>query len=257
MPEAIIGQSDLSFITLVGCDLPNGAFRALMGLWSFRNRTTGRCHPKLSTLAERLGIPRRTVQRWMAQLRASGTITATRHRYCCSYEFHVGAQRKGPRCATSAAGDEMAESRCATLATGTFGTSAVSRETESRCATPSTVMNSTCATQERMPAESGRPNGMGKHQSDLTPRASAPASNGASGDTACANSGASGRAYSGASGRPHPSYEPIKGNRTARSRGFSPPNKKTFNNTSPRKSMQQETLEAYYRQERAKYGTHS
>lgn len=56
--------------------LSSGARRALIGLISFRNQTTGQCNPGITTLCGRVQAPRRSVCRWLAELRARGIVAS-------------------------------------------------------------------------------------------------------------------------------------------------------------------------------------
>jgi DNA-binding transcriptional ArsR family regulator len=69
--------------------LSSGAHLALIGLISFRNKSTGLCCPRIATLSERLGAPYRTVSRWLNELRAAGIVESTRHRGSNSYRIDL------------------------------------------------------------------------------------------------------------------------------------------------------------------------
>lgn len=70
-------------------DLSSGAFRALLALLSFRNKSSGLCCPKIATLGERLGVPRRTLCRWLAELRLAGVVGVTHRRGSNSYQINL------------------------------------------------------------------------------------------------------------------------------------------------------------------------
>ena len=70
-------------------NLSSGAFRALTGLLSFRNKASGRCCPRISTLSERLGVPYGTVRRWLRELRAAGVVDTARHQTYNSYQIQL------------------------------------------------------------------------------------------------------------------------------------------------------------------------
>ena len=59
----------------------------LAQLMDHRNKTTGQCNPRESSLAEELGISRQTVLRGLKELRRAGWIQAKRGQNGNRYEF--------------------------------------------------------------------------------------------------------------------------------------------------------------------------
>jgi hypothetical protein len=80
-----------SLITILEIpSISNGARQALLGLLSFRNKTSGQCCPRIATLRGRLGgVSYRTVSRWLCELRAAGLLESTRHRGSSCYRFEL------------------------------------------------------------------------------------------------------------------------------------------------------------------------
>lgn len=74
---AIIGWSRLSNAAASDPDLPDWAFRVLAGLATFCDRE-GACHPKIATVAERIGKGRRMVERGLRLLEQLGYVAITR-----------------------------------------------------------------------------------------------------------------------------------------------------------------------------------
>src|SRR4030095_15059958 len=91
-------MSALAFSVLECLSIPNissGSRMALTALLSYRNRTTGQCNPKITTLIERLGgVHERRLYRWLAELRTAGIVISTKHRGPNSYEFHIATTRE-------------------------------------------------------------------------------------------------------------------------------------------------------------------
>jgi len=70
--------------------LSSGARQTLAGLLSFRNRTTGLCCPRIDTLCARLGgASRRSVIRWIKELKDSGAVLITYRRGPSQYDIQV------------------------------------------------------------------------------------------------------------------------------------------------------------------------
>jgi hypothetical protein len=67
--------------------LSSGARITLFALLSFRNKETGQCNPRITTLSERLGAPYGTVRCWLRELRLSGAVEMTKHRGSNSYRI--------------------------------------------------------------------------------------------------------------------------------------------------------------------------
>jgi DNA-binding transcriptional ArsR family regulator len=82
------GQTPLLVSILEIPNLSSGARRALTGLYSFRNKKTGSCCPRIATLCERLGAPYGTVRRWLRELRVAGVVEMAKHRGSNAYVFH-------------------------------------------------------------------------------------------------------------------------------------------------------------------------
>ena len=82
-------------------DLSSGAVRALIGLISFRNKSSGLCCPRIATLCQRLGVAYGTVRRWLRELRGAGILVTTKRRGSNSYRIELpkscGKQSGGER----------------------------------------------------------------------------------------------------------------------------------------------------------------
>jgi hypothetical protein len=74
-----------------------GARTVLLGLLSFRNKTSGQCNPNIQTLADRLKTAKRTVERRLQELQRTGILVAKRHLWGNSYVFHLPRAVENPR----------------------------------------------------------------------------------------------------------------------------------------------------------------
>jgi hypothetical protein len=88
MKQAALNVTDLSETR----GLSSGAHRLLIGLLTYRNRETGRCDPAINRLCKRVGgVSRRTIFRWLAELRSKGIlVVSSRSGTSSSYVFLSG-----------------------------------------------------------------------------------------------------------------------------------------------------------------------
>ncbi len=71
------------------CDQRVSRNARLLGclLWSYRNKDTGEAFPKQETLAGRIGVSVRSIQKWMAELREHGWMQS-QHRISVDTSYH-------------------------------------------------------------------------------------------------------------------------------------------------------------------------
>lgn len=77
-------------VHIVESNLSTGALKTLLGLLSYRNSETGKCNPGPDKLRERLGgVARRTMFRWLQELRQAGILEAHRREGAAFYTLHM------------------------------------------------------------------------------------------------------------------------------------------------------------------------
>jgi hypothetical protein len=83
----------------LNADLSNNGYRIYTVFLTYKNRKTGRCNPKETTLAAKLGKSLRTVERAVAELRSRGMIIARRTLTGNHYEVTTPEQWHPPKMA--------------------------------------------------------------------------------------------------------------------------------------------------------------
>ena len=107
----------MSFVALAWCadvqpSLSDRALRVLLELARMHNHTTGRCDPKVGTLADRVGLDRRTVLRGLSELRDAGHLTVERRGPTSSqYDLHIPGWSPAPVSHPNAGQNELAVGR--------------------------------------------------------------------------------------------------------------------------------------------------
>ena len=67
--------------------LTGATVRVLGGLLHYRNRTSGRCCPRMSTIGKHLGVSRNTIVRHTSRLKRAGIVRIVHGRYSSQYDF--------------------------------------------------------------------------------------------------------------------------------------------------------------------------
>ena len=83
----------------LNADLSNNGYRIYTAFLTYKNRKTGRCNPKETTLAAKLGKSLRTIERAIAELRSRGMVLIQRTLTGNRYEVTTPDQWRAPKMA--------------------------------------------------------------------------------------------------------------------------------------------------------------